>query len=650
MRIEALLPRDDCIKCPDPLPCNCAANEDCIVINRDCVSCSQTKCVPRSGSPSKGSGGASKGATAGAIVGVLIFLGTAVAIFLWYRRKTRLRRRLAAAQESSKDIPAPAETVLKRPDPTEKPPTPSPTELSTVRVYSTSSDTTIDLDPESQRSSPHYNPSRHSNTNPFDDATSIQTAGTEGTNVIPIALVPADSQRALSPTSDGHTQLSEGSTLPVRPPRSPDLNLDHVNVSRDSVRGPAAYAPSTISGITNRHSYMTSASFSSEFLNEAPMIMTPNKAAVRQVLGVVKAEVINAPGSHSSGSDSLKPPSASRPTVGSPLASTSFGPADVLKEADESQAIDPFSDEASVNADYGASPAPTTTTFGHSSTGAVRDSHSEWIPETPNVPWAHSKDNSRPSSMSTQAGSVIDIGSATRVQVGLSGYTVASSQLSPDSARSAHRTTMGRLISPSSPDSRNMQDQQQRALAQAQAQTQGSEPSRRVSTSSAMSATSTRADSILEAFPFVPPSPISNRPIRSPPVSPLGQQSFTANPPPSPLGAQHTINIAPPSPVVQQEFTEKRQAPVDNSALPAPPDRRTLGLSTGSQLSTASSGLGSFPFQIDSGDGPAPSPSSFNNRQRASLDTLALTSDLSSYPLGFDRDSVQVPMPPSRKS
>ncbi|KAF8076357.1 hypothetical protein FPV67DRAFT_1406949 [Lyophyllum atratum] len=650
MRIEALLPRQgDCIKCPDPIPCNCAANQDCFQINRDCFSCSQTKCVARNGSSSHGSSGVSKGATAGAIIGALIIVGIVVTLFVWYRRKMRLRR-LAAVHETPKDIPASAETVLNRPDPTEKP-SPSPTQQNTFRVYSTSSDTTIDLDPESQRSSPHYNPSRHSSTNPFDDATSIQTAGTEGTNVIPIALVTADSQRAFSPTSESHTQLSATSTLPVRPARSPDLNLDHVNVSRDSVRAPAAYAPSTISGFTNRNSYMSNASFSSDFLNEAPMIITPTRGAVRQVLGVVKAEVINAPGSLSSGSDALKPPAISRPPVGSPLASTSFGPADVLKEADESQAIDPFSDEASINAEYGISPAPTTTTFGHSSTGAVRDSHSDWIPETPNVPWAQSKDNSRPSSMSTQAGSVIDIGSATRVQVGLSGYTMANSQLSPNNIpRSPYRTTMGRLISPTSSNPGHLQDQQQRALAQAQAQTQAPEPSRRVSSSSAMSAASTHADSILESFPFVPPSPISNRPIRSPPVSPLGKQSFGGGPP-SPLGAQHTINIAPPSPLAQQAFTEKPHAhATEASALPPPPDRRTLGLSTASQFSTASSGLGSFPFQIDSGDGPAPPPPSFHNRQRASLDTLALTSDLSSYPLGFDRESVQVPMPQSRKS
>jgi hypothetical protein len=161
-----------------------------------------------------------------------------------------------------------------------------------------------------------------------------------------------------------------------------------------------------------------------------------------------------------------------------------------------------------------------------------------------------------------------------------------------------------------------------------------------------MSAASTRADSILESFPFVPPSPISDRPIRTPPVSPLGQQSFTAPPPTSPL-SQHMFTVAPPSPLAQQGFKETARGHSDNtddvSVLPPPPDRRTLGLSTASQLSTASSGLGSFPFQIDSGSSSERPPSAFHGRQRASLDTLALTSDLSSYPLGFDRESMQPP-------
>jgi len=165
------------------------------------------------------------------------------------------------------------------------------------------------------------------------------------------------------------------------------------------------------------------------------------------------------------------------------------------------------------------------------------------------------------------------------------------------------------------------------AHAHAQSRAQGLDR-KRVSGSSVISATSTRADSILESFPFVPPSPISSLPIRSPPRSPLHQRFSASHP-------QPLVSEAGPlsSPAVPE--TEEASLP----PLDPPPSRQTLGLSTVSQVSTASSGLGPFPFQIDSGgnDGCTPS-SAFQGRQRASLDTLALMSDLSSYPLSFDPD------------
>lgn len=606
--------------------------------SRDCLTCARTHCVPKSDSGASDSGGTSKGATAGAIVGAFVFLGIAVTFFLWYRRKSRIRQRLAAAREPPKDIPAAAETVLNRPDPTEKYTNP-PTQVNPVRVYS-NSNTTIDLDPNTQQSSPHYNTSRRSNNDPFGDATSsIQTAGTEGTNVIPIALVPPKTRRSLSPSSADYTQLPTGSP-PIRPARSPDLDLDHVNVSIDSLHLPVKSTLSTrsgISGFTNRNSFGSNASFSSDLLNEPPMIITKSKSAVRQVLGVVKAEVINAPGPLPSSSDSSKTPTNNRPVNKSPLASTSFVSADLNKGDDHPN--DPFRDGASINAGYGVSPTLTTSTSATIPTTARESQQSDWIPDAPNAPWARSEGASRPSSISTQSGSVVDIGSATRVHVGLSPV---------GSTRSTYRTTMGRLVSPPTPNSATMYDQEQRRQVPTQSQAQGSDGNRRVSSGT----TSTRADSILESFPFVPPSPISDRPVRSPPVSPLTLQSFnsTTLTPPISSKSQHVIKIAPPSPLGQETFYDNKSLvnaqanAVEGDSLPPPPSRQTLGMSTGSQLSTSSSGLGSFPFQIETGESSTP-PSSLNNRQRASLDTLALTSDLSSYPLGFDRDSVQVPMP-----
>lgn len=283
-------------------------------------------------SGTSGSGGVSKGALAGAVIGALIFLAAAIAAFLWYRRKSRLRSQRGATREVKPDIPAPAATVLNRPDPTEKPP---PQELNTVRVYSTSSSTTIDLDPESQHSTSAHgggypSPRTTVTSNPFDDTQSIQTAGTEGTNVIPIALVTPDSQRASSPHS-----LESSHHGPVRPARSPDLNLnlEHVNVSRDSMPMPRAGYPlstvSGVSGVSSRNSYMSGASFASDFLNEAPMIITPIKGNVRQVLGVVKAEMINAPrssGASSEGGLGRAQTLSAKPSARSPLAATSFGP------------------------------------------------------------------------------------------------------------------------------------------------------------------------------------------------------------------------------------------------------------------------------------------------------------------------------------
>jgi hypothetical protein len=316
----------------------------------------------------------------------------------------------------------------------------------------------------------------------------------------------------------------------------------------------------------------------------------------------------------------------------------------VVQESDEHlHPGNPFDDRhSSTNAEYSLSPPPSATTI--YTTRLDRDSTgSTWTPDGPTLPWAKNDDNSRPSSLSTQAGSVIDIASATRVNVGLMTPGTA------NSGKSNYRTTMGRLVTPSEStgaSAGSLQEQQARALAhaQAQAELQGLSKPRPISGSSAISAASTRADSILESFPFVPPSPISNRPIRSPPVSPLAQSFVGAT---SPL-AQHTFVIAPPSPRVNTGFSADHPQSDEDGSLPEPPNRKMLGMSTASQMSTASTGLGSFPFQIDNGsdrpDSTLQPPVPFN-RQRASLDTLALTSDLSSYPLGFDRAGG----PPPRK-
>ncbi|KAF9451701.1 hypothetical protein P691DRAFT_796336 [Macrolepiota fuliginosa MF-IS2] len=646
MRINTLLfarQDGDCVEvCPEPQPCSCASDQDCIIINRDCHTCSQTTCVAKQDA-STPSGGASKGALAGGIVGAVVFLALSISLYFWYRRKSRLRKIFEKNRETQMDKPAPAEDVLNRPDPIEKVPVPP--------VQQPPHPTTSGhADPESHGTVLPPPPPRTHLMNPFDDTNSIQTTRTEGPNVIPIALVSPESHLSNTDTDTLQSTLrSTTSSGPVRPPRSPDLNLnlEHVNVSHDNLRIPA-YAGSTVSGISgiSRHSFMSGASYSSELLNEAPVIVTSNKGPVRHVLNVAKAEVVNA-------SDGGKPPSyPSRPAHTSPLAATSFGPNDVLNETDEGEVVDPFHDVHSTTAQGSTSPAANN--FNQASP-RPESGGLNWLPDGPTPPWARSVD-SRPSSISTQAGSIINIGSATRVHVGLSG--LASPATASTLPRTPQRTTMARLISPLSGGSSQpgaLQEQQARAFVHAQGV-------RRISGSSVVSATSTRADSILEAFPFVPPSPISDRPIRSPPVSPLARQSFTASASPaSPRSlVQPVVTVAPASPMNQQAFNANGppSESADDEALPAPPDRRTLGMSTGSQLSTTSTGLGSFPFQIDPGaTGDVGDTNTNNNsrpntlnvpRQRASLDTLALTSDLASYPLDFERDSMPQ-LPSSRQ-
>lgn len=634
-----LLQKRQCITCPPPPQCNCDANQSCFQINRDCNTCATFTCVANSSTGSSGnSSGTSKGALAGAVIGALVLLTAAICLFFWYRRRRGLRA--DALPEAKADVPAPAEAVLNRPDPSEKLVSRPPTELINTRVYPAHADGIIDLDPESQRSASARVQSQRISThsNPFSDGrSSIQTGstGTDAIDVIPIAFVPPGSMSTI--TSSSSNAASENHPLtPIRPARSAelDLGMDHAIVTREGPRPPYAQSEiSGISGVSSRNSFM---SYSSDLLNEAPVIVTPTQGGiVRQVIGSVKAEMVNASGSSTpTGTTSPGGSLISRPSIRSPLAASSFGPSDVLREHEEEPEMpvrSPFDDENSPRGPQ-STPSTVTTSSGtpspdFSSSPGYSTIESEL--QEPNLPWAQPGESSRPTSMSTQAGSIIaDISSATRVNVGLgglqSGSTLPSTPSTPgQNLRSPYRTTIGRLVSPRSTESLStLEQQQQRALdhAQARAQAQGGEKNRRVSASSA---TSNTADSILESFPFVPPSPISDRPMRSLPRSPLNQPAFNAAPAPK--------GPTPPPP----------HPPPPPEPLSPPKSRRTLGMSTGSQLSTASSGLGSFPFQIDSypshdGHGGAP-PSSFAGRHRASLDTLALTNDLSSYPLGYDR-------------
>jgi protein OPY2 len=373
--------------------------------------------------------------------------------------------------------------------------------------------------------------------------------------------------------------------------------MDHMNLSVESVPLNSA-SPSGAPTLPDDRSYITNGSYASDVLSEVPTIVTG-----RQVASAAKAAFVPASSARSH---------TSRPPTRSPLTASSFGPQDILHEADESHPLpvllNPFADQRSSEA---------------SSSMATRDStHSPQDLETTGDqhPWNAGSgvdDPDRPSSVYTQAGSVIgaDIMDATRVHLGFAqpaSASVASVYNAPlassviGGSSTLVRMASGRLVS------NPLQRQQESSLVTMQAQAQQSEKvqaiPQRISMSTMASGVSGRADSILESFTFVPPSPISNRPLRTPPRSPLVQET-------------HRVQDSP--------------AHVKDDGVLEPPNRQVLGMSTGSQLSSMSTGLGSFPFQIDHGsEDPAGVPASgqFMDKDevRAGLDTLMLTRDLTS--------------------
>ena len=550
---------------------------------------------------------------AGAFVGSFIFLIFIIALFIWWRRRTAATAKPAVAE--TKDIPAPADTVLNRPDPMEKivvasAPTTSPAPAApVVRVYGNST-STINLDPGPQAPEARRDSSQ---SNPFGDGHSIQTTstGSQSTNVIPIAFVPPPAS-VLPARSSPSPQASSISM--VRDPymSGAELNMEHMNLSVDSVPLNSSI-PSGVSVMADNQSYITNASYASDVLSEVPTIVTG-----RQVASAAKAAVVSA---------SVTKNLTSRPSTRSPLTASSFGPQDILHEAEQSHLspalLNPFADQRS--------PGIRSSMATQGSSQPAQDIDTT-VDQRPWNAGTDINDSDRPLSTITQAASVIgaNIMDATRVHLGFAQPASASVYSStPSAGAGLVRMASGRLVSPFTPRGTGpLERQQESAMVNVQARRQQFEKAQanpqRISMSTMASGMSGRADSILESFTFVPPSPISNRPPRTPPRSPLAQETT------------HVPN---------------RTVPAQDDVLD-PPDRRVLGMSTGSQLSSMSTGLGSFPFQIDHGGegnqseeppvGVLPNEQGVDKvKQRASLDTLAITKDLASYPLGFDRQSKE---------
>lgn len=629
MHISELLKRDACNlnQCPKvqcPGKCN-IQTEDCALVAPSCPStCATVRCVQKATS---GSGkGTSPGALAGAVIGALLFLALVVLGYLYYRRREAAKEAALRAQENidvKPDIPARADAVLSRPDPhfaartsstksTEKKGSDlDASEDGHIRIYNNQSDSTINLDP----TQPLQSSAMSARSNPFTDKLSIQTASerSQSTNVIPIALVPPP-QNANNPPS-----------RPPRPEGEGELLGNELEV-------PMPYASSTRSGISGK-SWMTTSSMATE-LDETPQIVTPQQGVVRQVLGVAPAQVVRVPSNGSSAKPrnargaALVRQASKATTIGrSPLAQQSFTLADVNSEPSSptSSRADPFTDAASpYNRESFADSARTTDTF------ETPNYHSEG----PFTPRPGATFNPRPPSVASTADGFsirADIGTASRVILGL--QSAPATAVSPGFSQSGH-------LSPGfSQPSAFSQSRATSMQTNADRSIMGHEDdldSLRPYSIASHKTTSSRADSVLAAFPFVPPSPISALPPRSPggAVSP-GLSPASAG---SMFARQQSQALATPlpnSPPLSPRSTTTTQGSLSPHSIAAR-QASTVGPSsrTTSTMSTASSDLETYPFQF--GDEP-PSASASAPRSRASLDTLKIAQDLAAFPLAHDQ-------------
>ncbi|KAI0658561.1 hypothetical protein C8Q70DRAFT_175964 [Cubamyces menziesii] len=100
---------DGCVLCSDAEPsCDCAWNQHCIVISRDCDTCSSTQCIddqpPTGAGSTSGKGSVSTGTVAAAIIVPILALIAVASVFFWLRRR-RLRLQqhsIASAEQTPK--------------------------------------------------------------------------------------------------------------------------------------------------------------------------------------------------------------------------------------------------------------------------------------------------------------------------------------------------------------------------------------------------------------------------------------------------------------------------------------------------------------------------------------------------------------------
>lgn len=526
--------------------------------------------------------------------------------YIFYRRRESRKEATAkdkALADVKPDIPARADAVLSRPDPhvrtqssktnSEKT-TPNVTELGVVRVYENESN--INLDPAQDAQSTKTS----ARSNPFSDgdATSIQTASerSQSTNVIPIALVPPGSHSSGNSCTQGHHQ--DSSSDGVDPGLHPDFSYGNIR---------APYASSARSGISGK-TFMTTSSVAS--FDEQPTIMTPQQGVMRQVLEVTQAQVVRVPSNGSSaaskGSRGLNR-KGSRNTIGKSPLNKSYTPTDIPLVATSSASAtrnlnNPFNDPD--NKDVHRSQARRTTdTFGQ----PRYDEEPAYTEEPLNDSKNHRL--SFDDAYSVKA----DIVVAERAIINMRSPSAQSGPLSPSliySPATSMRTSGART------------DVYERDY---------DDVSNRPNSTLSSNTASSRTDSVLSKFPFVPPSPISSLPSRSPVVPGVNSPSLAGSTfakqqaETGPRGMLYPRRNQPPqSPLSTATTRGSLRDGFNNLPTPVGPGR-TVSTAT----SSTGSGLDSYMFEIHDADDPLATSVS-KGSQRASLDTLAITQDLAS--------------------
>ncbi|KIM22954.1 hypothetical protein M408DRAFT_332626 [Serendipita vermifera MAFF 305830] len=644
-----------CVTCPSTIPdhCDppCGDNQQCSIVFQTCDTCSTAQCIAAPSAPAASTGAPNVGAIVGGVFAAVILIGVACA-YKWYRG----RRNLAAAAalkratfEPKPDIVASADTVLNRPDPN-------------INIIIEKADQGPGS-PVSGRTFEDGSPVRFEPPeNPFSDHASIATASDRATNVIPIGLVTPSSASMLSRatgTSLGANSTStpasiasstpSGFTLhppsesprsfafsqnqpqpngPVRPRRGPeiDMRLD-LNRPESTLLPPSApYAASARTGASGISSRSSMLSTSSSFLNEAPQIVTPKQANFRQVLGVQRAAVVQL-----GSTPNTSPGVSAAPSLRSQRSASTIGRS---AASPDGQGPNPFGDndaEADDDASLFHDGRPMSAMSDATSIANIASAQRVQIlrPQNLNSTTATLAGEGRalllPSPLSSSSG----VYSPTITGRSLAGSNTSTPTGTP---RAIDFRTAGQLTPPSQAVPRSFDD------------LMGAGPPSRPSSlqSFAMTNRTSTADSILESFPFVPPSPISMHHAQPHPSTLQQQQQQRQQ---QGLGqANLTAGVHGPSSL----RTESTQDVGSNGNKPG---RMTLGMST---ASAASSGLGSFPFQFEGGEGGRSHAStvgpsklrqqdgdddddtatiSQHHGDRASLDTLQLSRDLADFPL-----------------